>query len=139
MGARRQARELALQFLYQLEYNQEDLDGALNNFFAERKTPRKIRVFAEKLIRGVVRERQRIDQLLARCADNWDLRRMGTVERNVMRLALYEMLFCADIPPAVTINEAIEITKQYCDTESGHFVNGVLDRVRVEIGRNSHT
>jgi len=133
MGTRRAARELALQFLFQQEFSADDPEDSLSYFWHERKVPGRTRQFAERLIRGVIQKRDEIDRLLSKCADNWNLDRMGTVERNVMRIALYEMLFCDDIPPIVSINEAVDITKEFCDRESGQFVNGVLDRALAEL------
>jgi len=137
MGTRRQARESALQFLYQWEYNHGSLEPALEFFWKEHPASPRVRQFAEQLIRGVVEKQPELDAFLSRCTDNWDLSRLGAVERNVMRIALYEMLHRPDIPPAVSINEAVDIAKAFCDSESGHFVNGVLDRARAEIGRDS--
>ncbi|HIE11219.1 MAG TPA: transcription antitermination factor NusB [Kiritimatiellae bacterium] len=133
MGTRRAARELALQFLFQQEFSNDDPEASLYAFWRERKVSGKVREFAEKLIRGVIRSRDEIDRLLEKCADNWALERMGTVERNVMRIALYEMLSCDDIPLVVSIDEAVDIAKEFCDRESGQFVNGVLDRALAEL------
>jgi N utilization substance protein B len=83
----------------------------------------------------VLHNRDEIDALMSKYADNWDVERMGAVDRNIIRLALYEMFFRDDIPPVVSINEAVDIAKAFCDRESGRFVNGILDRARKDTNR----
>jgi len=129
MGSRRDARESAVQILFQLDFNPGELDTTLASYWLERKMPAKTRQFVEELVRGVIDNRFRVDAVIAKCAQNWDLPRMATVDRNVIRLAVYEMLFRDDIPHAVSINEAVAIAKNMGDVGSGRFVNGVLDRV----------
>lgn len=135
MSGRHEARTLAVQFLFQRDFNQGDLVEALTDFWSEHQAGPKVRAFAEELIRGVEREREVLDRQLARYAANWDVKRMGAVDRNVMRVALYEMSFCRDIPPVVSINEAIDLAKELSSDESGKFVNGILDRARKELDR----
>ena len=94
--------------------------------------------FARDLLDRSLDRLPEIDKLLAAALQNWDLRRLGAVDRAILRLAVAEMLTCPDIPPAVTINEAIEIARSLASAESARFANGVLDRVRKEIGRDSH-
>lgn len=94
--------------------------------------------FARELLDRSLARLPEIDALLATALQNWDLRRLGAVDRAILRLAVAEMLTCPDIPPAVTINEAIEIARNLASAESARFANGVLDRVRKEIGRDSH-
>ena len=141
MGSRRDARESAVQILFQLDFNPGELGLALASYWAERKVSAKTRSFVEELVRGVLDNRPKIDDVIVKCAQNWDLHRMAGVDRNVMRLAVYEMLFRTDIPHPVSINEAISIAKNMGDVGSGRFVNGVLDRVRrdLEAGRPSVT
>lgn len=91
--------------------------------------------FAEGLIRGVMEKLPELDAKIKSLADNWDLSRLAPVDRNILRLAIYEMLFREEIPPVVSINEAIEIAKRYSTEESGKFVNGILDRVKKELLR----
>jgi N utilization substance protein B len=133
MGSRREAREWAVQLLFQLDFNPEELAEALPSFWAERKASAKSRQFVEELVHGVLDNRERIDHLIAKCAQNWVLARMAGVDRNIIRLAVYEMLCRADIPHAVSINEAVEIAKNMGDAGSPRFVNGVLDRLRKEL------
>lgn len=133
MGSRRDARESAVQILFQLDFNPAELDTTLESFWLERKMNTKTRLFVEELVRGVLLHRARVDEVITKCAQNWELPRMATVDRNVIRLAVYEMMFRQDIPHAVSINEAVAIAKNMGDVGSGRFVNGVLDRVRRDI------
>lgn len=157
MGIRHEAREWALQFLFQSEFNRdESLDEGLKRFWehhddepafeARSKAPAahsakdakmqaKARRFAEELARGVIEHHKEIDPLIVKHAENWDIDRMGNVDRNAMRIAIYEMLHRNDIPPVVSINEAVELAKSYSSIESGKFVNGILDRIRKDIDR----
>jgi N utilization substance protein B len=140
MGTRHEAREWALQFLFQRDFNTENIDDALHDFWAEREEAAdRMKLFMEKLVRGVETHRTELDDAIRRCADNWDVSRMGAVDRNVMRIAIYEMLYCPDIPPVVSINEAVEIAKAFSSFESGRFVNGILDRALREIDRPHRT
>jgi N utilization substance protein B len=132
MGSRRQGRELALQVLYQLDF-QPDLgaQNALGRFFlcfAPEEDP-EARAFTERLVRGVITEQVMIDQRIGQASRNWRLERMARVDRNVLRLAVFELYFGEDVPPKVAINEAIEIAKRFGTQETPAFVNGVLDRV----------
>lgn len=147
VGSRRHARELALQVLFQLDYQPElAADAAIARFFgnfasgeadeaAARAEP-DARTFAERLVRGVAGERDAVDRRIADASRNWRLERMARVDRNLLRLAVYELCYCrADVPAKVAINEAIEIAKRYGATETPAFVNGVLDRVLEDLGR----
>jgi N utilization substance protein B len=96
-------------------------------------------MFADTLIRGVLERRDELDEIIRKHALNWDLHRMAVVDRNVMRLGIYEMLFRDDIPPVVSINEAVDIAKRFSTEESGRFVNGILDRVKAELLRPART
>ena len=132
MGSRRKARELALQFLYQIEINREDPAEALRLFWTEHPAPRETIDYATDLIRGTRSKMAEIDRLLARLTRNWDIGRMAAVDRNLLRLAAYEMLYLRKAPPIVVINEAVEIAKRYSTPDSGAFVNGILDGIRKE-------
>jgi N utilization substance protein B len=136
MGLRRDAREAAIQFLYQLDaHRPENIEGALEEFWKQNEAKPAVREFAGNLLRGVREKLPEIDARLRTLADNWDFERLATVDRNILRLALYEMLFQPEIPPVVSINEAIEIAKKFSTAESGKFVNGLLDRVKKELLR----
>lgn len=92
--------------------------------------------FSVRLVEGTLRNRDEIDQQLQGVTRNWDLRRMAIVDRNVLRMAVYELMFCNDVPPKVAINEAIEIGKKYSTANSGGFVNGILDRIRIDLQKS---
>jgi transcription antitermination protein NusB len=134
MGKRRKAREIALQFLYQLEQN-----GAIDpepfeaEFWARHPVDAEGRQFAASLVRGTKRQQAEIDKRIAECAEHWDIDRMAVVDRNILRLAVYELLFEPGVPGKVAINEAIEIAKKFGTSESSRFVNGVLDRIHREL------
>jgi N utilization substance protein B len=136
MGLRRDGRVAAVQFLYQIDaHPPAKVDEALASFWKQHDVPQNVRAFAEPLVRGVVAKLPEIDAKLRTLADNWDFERLAVVDRNILRLAIYEMLFCPEIPPVVSINEAIEIAKKFSTAESGKFVNGLLDRVKKELLR----
>jgi len=160
MGKRREARERAVQFLFQFDLNPpENLDEALARFWASQHAaaiadekeastwgqPHELpaptveeaamRVFAEPLIRGTIEHRDEADTLIKKHAQNWDFHRIAAVDRNIMRLAVFEMLHREDIPPVVSINEAVDIAKKFSTEDSGKFVNGILDKIKGELMR----
>ena len=160
MGKRREARERAVQFLFQHDLNPpDDLAAALEHFWqsqraaaiAEEKgtatwgqpveTPPAtadegaVREFADPLIRGALDHRDEADTIIKKHAKNWELHRIAAVDRNILRLAIYEMLHRDDIPPVVSINEAVDIAKKFSTQDSGKFVNGILDKVKSELMR----
>ena len=135
MGGRHEARQWAVQFLFQRDFNEGDIESALAEFWQDKKTGDKARSFAEELIKGVESKKDELDKLIRKYAEHWDVKRMGAVDRNVMRVALYEMIHRPDIPPVVSINEAVEIAKDLSGVESGKFVNGILDRACKEQDR----
>lgn len=132
MGSRRKARELALQCMYQIEMTREDPDPALSSFRGEHRVSPEIMDYAADLVRGACSHRDAIDSMLGRYAENWVPSRMAAVDRNILRLAVYEMLFSKRTPPIVVIDEAVDIAKKYSTPDSGAFVNGILDRIRKE-------
>ncbi|MBN1558122.1 MAG: transcription antitermination factor NusB [Lentisphaerae bacterium] len=134
MATRRQGREWAIQLLFELDLNPGEVETVLARFFETYPADARTRAFTEAAVRGVMAHREALDGLLRQYARNWDLRRMGVIERNVLRLGLYELRYCGAIPPAVVINEAVDIAKYFSMTESGKFVNGILDRARKELG-----
>jgi N utilization substance protein B len=136
MMKRRKAREYALQFLFQLDFLDKKIDSRdFEEFWSEKKEGKEIKEFAEGLVRGTLENLSEIDQMIERVTDNWLLKRMAAVDRNILRFAAYEIIFKKDIPSAVTINEAIEIAKKYSSTEAASFLNGVLDRLAKVVGK----
>jgi N utilization substance protein B len=134
MGKRRQARELALRILYELELKSEDDPGAGPSELWRRQAVRDdVRTFAESLVRGTRAHQTKIDELITRFAEHWELDRMAVVDRNLLRLGIYELLWGGDVPPKVVINEALEVARKYSTEESTRFLNGLLDRVRREL------
>ncbi len=130
---RTKARERALQALYQIDVAAEGIDDALARFWKSfEPVEREVRELAEAIVRGVAQHRRAIDDTIERISTNWRLDRMAKVDRNVLRLAVYELLR-TDVPVKVVINEAIELGKKFGSESSGAFVNGVLDRVAAEL------
>ena len=130
MRKRTQARECALQILYQHEINPEPLEESLASFWGENATlPEEVRSFADSLVRGTLEHLPEIDEVIARYTENWQLSRMAAIDRNILRFGVYELLYVEDIPPKVSINEAVNIAKKFSQEESGKFVNGVLDKI----------
>jgi len=127
---RTRARELALQFLYQWDQRGEEVLEALDGFLTNGDSSPSVQDFARDLIRGVMANIATIDAKIVEVAQNWDIHRMAVVDRNVLRLAAYELIFLPDIPPKVSINEAIDLAKKFSTAESGAFVNGILDKIR---------
>jgi len=127
---RRKAREVALQFLYQLDL-QGEADPAPHGaeFWARHPLDEDVHEFADAIVRGTKTRQDEIDTIIARFTEHWDLERMAVVDRNILRLAVYELGWRADTPPKVVINEAIEIAKKFGTRESSRFINGILDRV----------
>jgi N utilization substance protein B len=134
IGKRRRARELALQFLYQLDVNDAiDPTPFEGEFWAERSSDDEVKGFATTLVAGAKGRQEEIDRLIVQVAEHWELDRMAVVDRNILRLAIFELLDQADVPPKVAINEAIEIAKKFGTGESSRFINGILDRVHKEL------
>ena len=134
MMLRRKAREYALQMLFQFDVTRKQ-DGLMDHFWAQRKVIHAVRDFADCLVEGVLKNLDEIDGMIKKYAQHWSLERIGTVDRNILRFAIYEILYREDIPAKVTINEAIEITKKYADEGSSAFINGILDKIVREEGR----
>jgi N utilization substance protein B len=135
MRKRTRAREFALQVLYQIDITHNSYDEALANFWntsTEEEVEGSIKEFTGELVIGVVSNLGPIDAKIAQYATNWQLTRMPIVDRNIIRLGCYELIFRTDIPPKVSINEAVELAKRYSGTEAGKFVNAILDKVNQE-------
>ena len=128
MGARHLSRERALQILFQ--YDIHGKPGVwLDEFWKEYKANDDVKSFAEQLVAGVLQHKKELDVLIGKCATNWKVSRMQIVDRNILRLGAYELLWLDDVPARVTVNEAIELAKDFGDEEAAKFVNGILDKV----------
>ncbi|MDD5155498.1 MAG: transcription antitermination factor NusB [Candidatus Omnitrophica bacterium] len=134
MRKRTYARELALQMLYQVDITHEPPEAVLNNFWQSQENPiqEQVRDFSAEIVKGVTQNLAMIDAKISEYATNWQLKRMAVVDRNILRLSCYELIFRQDIPPKVSINEAVDLAKKYSGQEAGKFVNGVLDRIKTE-------
>jgi transcription antitermination protein NusB len=142
MGSRRVSRELAVQFLYQwdtvVKYR-PTVPELLKKFWTLPELDESAKKFAEQLIQGILEHQEAIDTKIKSYSENWDFHRIAVVDRNILRLAIYELLFRDDIPPVVSINEAIDLAKKFSTEDSGRFVNGVLDRVKKDLSRPLRT
>jgi N utilization substance protein B len=127
MGTRRNSRELALQALYQGELAGETGLLDFEEFCVHFQVNKKAMPYAKKLLQGVQGKREEINQRISRYAENWRLERMSVIDRNILRLAVFELHYQDDVPTSVAINEAVEIAKRYSTDDSGSFINGVLD------------
>ena len=132
MGTRRKSRELALQALYQLDVTKQDPSQVLAQFQKPSSPDEEKDEFLEELVLGVLSHLQEIDRLIERFSENWRLDRMSIIDRNILRMAIFELLYCKGIPPKVALNEAIELGKEYGSEDSGSFINGILDRIQKE-------
>jgi transcription antitermination protein NusB len=132
MTRRSRAREVALQLLFQRDHNSGIDSAAIEQFVHNRLREPALRQFCLELYGGIAEHQGDIDLRLAAAAENWRVVRMATVDRNVLRLGAYELLFTKDTPPAVAFDEAIELARRYGSADSSSFVNGVLDRLRRE-------
>ena len=131
MRKRTKARELALQSIYQFDLRGDEVGPDVDDLLARATEDAEVLDFARKLIEGTRLKRAEIDKAIEGAARNWEMRRMAAIDRNILRLATYELLYREDIPPLVTINEAIDIAKKFSTKNSGPFVNGILDTIRL--------
>ena len=132
MGIRRQARETALQILYLTDVAKMPVEDAILAVLADTELPDKANDFSTLLARGAMEHRPALDQFIVKYAENWELHRMAAVDRNILRLAAYELLHYPETPVSVVIDEAVEIAKSYSTQDSGKFVNGILDKIKLE-------
>ena len=130
MRKRTRARELALQALYQLDMRGPEVLDDIASLLDDETVEPDVRLFARTLVDGVWASREKLDETIAKVAENWDIHRMAVIDRNVLRLATYELTCLDDVPPKVSINEAIDLAKRFSTADSGGFVNGILDRIR---------
>lgn len=134
MRKRTQSREFALQILYQMDVTNDRSIDSLNVFWktAEKPVEDQVKDFTSELVKGVLDNMAQIDNKIVEYATNWHIQRMAVVDRNILRLSCYELLFRQDIPPKVSINEAVELAKKYSGPEASKFVNGILDKINPE-------
>ena len=135
MGTRRRGRESALQVLYQIDVTQRSAEEALFLFWNNFTFDEESRSFCESLVRGVTKHYDDINALVERYAEHWKMSRMTWIDRNILRMAVYELLYCQDVPPKVTINEAVDLGKKFGSEDSGAFINGILDRITQDLNR----
>lgn len=133
MGKRRKARESTLQILFQLEFDDANPEKIINSFWKNKKNAKEVEEHSQWLVNGIMSHRESIDRLIQSVSANWRISRMAIVDRNVLRIAVFELLHEEALAPAIVINEAIEIAKKYSSEEGAMFVNGILDAVRKEI------
>ena len=129
MGKRRTARELALKFLYQTEFNSNSPDSELNSFCDRANVSEEVQNFTQALIKNILFHKKEVDELLEKISANWSPDRMAVIDKNILRLGICELLFDPTTPPKVVINEAVEIAKKFGTEESPEFINGILDKV----------
>lgn len=129
MRKRTQAREFALQIMYQQDLNPEPLGALLKSFWESNPSPPEVQEYAEKIVQGTFLHLREIDAVLSKYAEHWELPRMAVVDRNILRLSTYELLYVEEIPLKVAINEAVNIAKKFSQEDSGKFVNGILDKI----------
>ena len=139
MRGRRKAREIALQVLYGLNFENIDVQKALDLFWSNFVAPKAAKEFAAFLVQGTCEHKDELDKLIAGCSDNWSLGRMSKVDINILRLAVFEFLYCDDIPPKVTLNEAVDLGKTFGSENSGSFINGILDALNLKLNKKNAT
>jgi transcription antitermination protein NusB len=139
MGSRTKSRELAVQMLYQWEVGKHPAPYVLQTFLVGRRLAPDVAAFAQALFEGTVEEVSALDALISKRAENWRMERMAAIDRNILRMALYEMLHYPETPHAVAINEALEIARRFSGEESVEFVNGVLDAARKALPQTKPT
>lgn len=136
MGARTSAREAALQMLYAVEAGEETVEHVIRQFWRQTPGDAEGRVYADELVRGITETQQAVDELIRSASENWRLERMTRVDRNILRVAAYELSRSSEVPRAVAIDEAVELAKRFGTEDSSKFVNGVLERIATELSRS---
>ena len=135
MTKRRKSRESALQVLYQSAITKQDGQKGLAHFREHFSEKEEEDPFRDRLVEGVLVHYEEIDQLIRRCSENWRLDRIAPIDRTILRMAIFELLYCEDIPPKVALNEAVDLGKRFGSENSGGFINGILDRILNETVR----
>jgi len=129
MGKRRRARELAVQVLFHLEFSPDDPSEVFDLICENFEAPESIREFSKMLVLGVCNKKDRLDWAISQSSKNWRIDRMTRLDRSILRLAVFEMMFVPDVPPKVSLDEAVEIGKIFGSEDSGRYINGVLDHI----------
>lgn len=133
MGRRRRAREYALQMLFQIDLTAASPQSVFDQFWSDHEAAPEDRAFAERLVQGVVAQRRDLDGWIVGAADNWRVERMAVVDRNILRVAIHELLDEEQTPPPVVIDEAVAVAKRFGSGDSGGFINGILDAIRRQL------
>ena len=130
MGKRRKSREATLQILFQLEFDDSDPDDVVNQFWEAKKASREIKDYSRYLIEGIISHQDSIDRIIQSASEHWRLSRMAVVDRNILRMAVFELFYGEGLAPAIVINEAIEVAKKFSSDQAAQFINGILDALR---------
>ncbi len=133
MGRRRKAREETLRILFRLEFENKQIEKTLNQYWKSKKASEEIKEYSTWLVNGVISDQAKIDNIIQQVSEHWRISRMALVDRNILRMAVFELLYEENIAPAIVINEAIEIAKKYSGDEAAAFVNGILDAIRKDL------
>ncbi len=139
MGHRRKSRELAMQALFYMDMERDNSQMIYDLFCRDFNPSEDILPFFERLVKGVIEYRSEIDKLVERFSNNWKINRMSGVDRNIMRIAVFELLYCSDIPYKVSINEAVDIGKKFGTVDSGGFINGIIDSIRLYLEKKDNS
>ncbi len=137
MIKRRRSRESALQVLYQWDLTQQDAQRGLAHFEEHFLIRKEKDAFLERIVQGVLEHCHEIDRLIEQYSENWRLDRISPIDRTILRIAIFELLYCEEIPPKVALNEAVDLGKRFGSENSGSFINGILDRILNEVVRKS--
>jgi len=133
MGRRRKAREETLRILFRLEFENKQIEKTLDQYWKNKKASEEIKEYSTWLVNGVISDQAKIDNIIQQVSEHWRISRMALVDRNILRMAVFELLYEENIAPAIVINEAIEIAKKYSGEEAATFVNGILDAIRKDL------
>jgi len=139
MGKRRKARESTLQILFQLEFNDSEPEKAFKLYWKDKRASKEVKDYCRWLIDGVVSHKESIDRNIQSVSEHWRLARMPVVDRNILRMAVFELLYEEDVAPAIVINEAIEIAKKFSGEQAAMFINGILDTLRKNANKNKES
>jgi N utilization substance protein B len=130
MGQRRKAREETLRILFRIEFENTHAEKTLNQYWENKKASEEIKEYSNWLVNGIISNQPKIDIIIQQVSEHWRISRMALVDRNILRMAVFELLYEENIAPAIVINEAIEIAKKYSGDKAATFVNGILDAIR---------